>query len=150
MSGILTAIGLDRRQSERCKSCVLPQMLSSNLVTRNRIKKSLPGRARDIRSRQVRTTSTVRISRSQIRQVGDHRDVVLMPLQRGEPLRQVDLRKPSGFRRIKRLLRKPKTTTKKDHPLRRRAVVVFPPCETLKKRDSNHGTASSHERTACC
>ena len=56
------------------------------------------------------------VGRTKVGEVGNQRDVLLVPSQRGKPLGEPNLSKCSGFRRIETVLGKAKATTKKEQP----------------------------------
>ena len=93
---VLTDVDFLRRKREGRKSRLLAEILGKHLIAGNGVVESLARRPSDVGPSQVRNAATMGIRRAEVGQVRHHRDIVLMPLERGQPFGQPDLGETSG------------------------------------------------------
>ena len=120
MTRILAAIGFVAREDKRGKARVLAELSRGELVTGNRIEETLAWRPGDIRARKIRDAAAVRVGCTEIGEVGDHGDLLLVSLQRRQAFGESDLGEPPRLVRIERFLRETKSASEENQSFRRR------------------------------
>ena len=85
----------------------------------------------------------MRIGGTQIGQVRDHRDVVLVTLQRTEPLGHSDFRESPGLGGVKRVFGKSEATAQEEYAFGRRCCQITGISECFQEWKSKQRTTRS-------